>query len=98
MRGIIELQIQYGHASPKYSRDHLLVVGMITDLSRSGIGGRAFNPLKEGEPVIVKNVQFSNGKIECRVPATVLWTKEPADGHRFGISLEEEIDLDIIDL
>ncbi len=96
--GLIDLKVNIGSNPNFIFRRHDTVVCFINNISRSGIGGRALNPLTEGDNVVVKRVKLLNCNIECDIPATVLWTKTVYNKQRFGISLEKELQIIISDI
>jgi hypothetical protein len=89
--GLIDLKVNISSNTDSILGQNDKLVCFINDISRSGIGGRALNPLPEGESVVVKRVRLLKEDIECDIPATVLWTKTVNNNQRFGISLEEEL-------
>ncbi len=89
--GLVDLKVNIGSNPDSILGRHDTVVCFINNISRSGIGGQAFNSLTEGESVVVKRVSLPKKDIDCDIPATVLWTKTVNNKQRFGISLEKEL-------
>ncbi len=93
--GFIDLKILDNTRSNDIVEEAGSVTGMLSDVSKSGIGIRSTNPIETGTTVVVKRLQLFRDVSGYDILGYVAWIKAMGDMYWIGISLEEEIAQDL---
>ncbi len=95
IKGLINLKFYSWRTSDTISDKAEIVIGMVNNVSKSGLGIRAFNQVDVGIPVTIRRLILGEEEYDNDLLATVVWQRAEGSCYNIGISFEKEIDLDI---